>query len=188
MDRAKVTLIMLQTLNGKISHDSKDMLQWGGKADKQNFSLLTKSIGTIVMGSKTFEAMGKKPLPERRTIVLTSRPADYSELAAPNLEFTSSTPIKLLETLSRQGIKTVALVGGGSINAAFLSEQLIDEIIVTLAPVIFTSGIDIFGSDRALSPSCNFSSCNLKLLHTNQLDENTLALHYQVVSYGPNKD
>lgn len=50
-------------------------LPWGRSlpADLANFKRLTTG-GSIIMGRKTFESIGSRPLPDRENIVLSSRP------------------------------------------------------------------------------------------------------------------
>lgn len=59
--------------NGEIGANGD--LPWGRKlpADLANFKRLTTG-GSIVMGRKTFESIGSKPLPNRENIVVSSRP------------------------------------------------------------------------------------------------------------------
>ena len=45
---------------------------------------------------------------------------------------------KLLSILSKKGIKTVLLEGGGTLNRSFLKKNLIDEMIIALTPVSYT--------------------------------------------------
>ena len=53
---------------------------------------------------------------------------------------------KLLSILSKKGIKTVLLEGGGTLNRSFLNKNLIDEMIIALTPYVLGSKntIDLF--------------------------------------------
>ena len=57
----------------------------------------------------------------------------------------SESPPHLLERLSDEGVEHVYVDGGITIQG-FLSEGLIDEITVTVIPVILGDGIPLFGS------------------------------------------
>ena len=46
---------------------------------------------------------------------------------------------KLLSILSKKGIKTVLLEGGGTLNRSFLKKNLIDEMIIALTPYVLGS-------------------------------------------------
>lgn len=64
-----IAAIWAQDENGLIGKDEK--LPWHLPNDLSFFKKMTED-NTIVMGRKTFEGMGKRALPNRRTIVLTS--------------------------------------------------------------------------------------------------------------------
>ncbi|MGX7196652.1 dihydrofolate reductase [Enterococcus olivae] len=71
-----LTAIWAQDKTGLIGKDGR--LPWYLPADLKFFKETT--VGqTIVMGRKTFEGMGKRPLPNRQTIVLTRDKAYQSE-------------------------------------------------------------------------------------------------------------
>ena len=46
---------------------------------------------------------------------------------------------KLLSILSKKGIKTILLEGGGTLNCSFLKKNLIDEMIIALTPYVLGS-------------------------------------------------
>ena len=54
----------------------KGDLPWGRslKSDLAHFKRITQG-GSIIMGRKTFESIGSKPLPNRENIVLSSKPS-----------------------------------------------------------------------------------------------------------------
>lgn len=65
--------IWAQDTNGLIGKDDK--LPWHLPVDLKFFKQMTEN-NTIVMGRKTFEGMGKRLLPNRKTIIMT-RDQDY---------------------------------------------------------------------------------------------------------------
>ena len=66
----EIHLIWAQDKNGGIGKDGK--LPWHISEDLINFKKIT-SNNTIIMGRKTWESLPKKPLPNRRNIVLSSK-------------------------------------------------------------------------------------------------------------------
>lgn len=68
-----VSLIAAAGLNNEIGKDNK--LPWHIPDDLKNFKALT-SGKVIVMGRKTWESLGCKPLPNRHHFVLTRKPDD----------------------------------------------------------------------------------------------------------------
>lgn len=72
-----ITLIWAESFNGVIGLEDK--LPWGKhKDDMKHFVRKTKDQ-TVVMGRKTFDSIGRKPLPNRKNIVLTRNPEFYAK-------------------------------------------------------------------------------------------------------------
>jgi dihydrofolate reductase len=165
----KVTCLMALTLDGKIGLDAEHFPDWTGKADKKLFVEMTKKAGVLIMGSKTYDTIGK-PLPGRKNIVLTrdkARVSDHEDLI-----FTNNMPAQILKNCEAQGFSEVIIAGGTTINSLFAREKLIDRLVVTISPVIFGKGLGLFGEDIAL---------DLTLEDYSQLDENRLCVSYKVM-------
>lgn len=142
----KVILIMVQSINGKVRLIINKNQPWSSQEDKKHFSKVTKEIGVVIMGRKTFEEIGK-PLDKRKNIVLTGEPEKYQKLEKKytgSLFFTDEKPESLLNRLEKEGYQTVALIGGPTINALFLEKNLIDEIYLTIEPVIIEGDLSLF--------------------------------------------
>ncbi len=65
-----ISLIWAQSKNNVIGKDNK--LPWNIKEEMQHFINYTKGK-TILMGRNTWESLSKKPLPNRKNILITSR-------------------------------------------------------------------------------------------------------------------
>ena len=72
----EVHLIWAQDKNGGIGKNN--MLPWHISEDLINFKKIT-SNHTIIMGRRTWESLPKKPLPNRRNIVLSSKKIKNTE-------------------------------------------------------------------------------------------------------------
>jgi len=64
----RLSIIVAVATNGVIGRDNK--LPWHLSADLKRFKSLT-SGHTVIMGRKTFDEIGRKPLPNRTNIVIT---------------------------------------------------------------------------------------------------------------------
>jgi len=85
---------------------------------------------------------------------------------------------KLLSILSKKGIKTVLLEGGGTLNRSFLKKNLIDEMVVTLTPYVL-------GSENTVSlfEGMSFPELKTKLplkLKNIQKSNNEIILNYKI--------
>ncbi len=165
----KVVLVMALTLDGKIGRDVNDPVDWTGPADKKKFVQITKEAGVVVLGSTTFDAIGR-PLPNRKNIVLTRNTARVS--TEENLIFTDQSPEEILSELEEQGYSSVALIGGSTINTLFTQRNLVDEIYITIVPRLFGQGISLFNSALDLQ---------LRLMKTETIEEGYILLKYAVV-------
>jgi len=78
-----ITFLWAQTKNGVIGKSNH--LPWNIKAEMQHFINYTKNK-TVLMGRNTWESLKIKPLPNRKNIVITSRPLEqeYREVIVTN--------------------------------------------------------------------------------------------------------
>lgn len=167
----RVILLMTTTVDGFISRDAGDPAAFADAYDKLFFDDATKKIGTVIYGMNSYRILGE-PFPDRLNIVLSTSPKIGQNIPGV-LEFFSGTLQELLESLEQRGIHEIALIGGGQLNASFLVENLVDEIYVTVAPLLFGQGVTIAtGYDL---------ETELSLLDVRPLGDNGALLHYEVI-------
>lgn len=166
----RVSLMVAITVDGKIARASDHYPDWTGRADKRLYVEITKNAGVMIMGSTTFDMIGRV-LPGRKSVVMTRNPDRRSN--RDDLVFTQAPPKEILADLAAQGYQTAVVIGGAKINQLFAAEGLIDELILTISPYAFGSGLSVF-ADRV--------DLKLALEQFWQLDENTLCVRYRVLS------
>lgn len=167
----KIVLLMAITLDGKIAKHANQFADWTSKADKKMFVAETKKAGVIVMGETTYNTIGR-PLPGRLNMVLSQEPENRESIPG-SLEFIKATPKEIVTLLEKRGFATAILGGGATVNGAFLKENLIDEIWLTIEPKIFGEGLPLFnGADVNL---------NLELISMEKIDTNVLQVRYRVL-------
>ncbi|MBR5939999.1 MAG: dihydrofolate reductase, partial [Neisseriaceae bacterium] len=106
----KITLIAAVDKNNAIGKDNK--MAWHIPADFAFFKQYTMNK-PIIMGRKTWVSLPKKPLPERRNIIL-SKQVDFNE---ENAEIFHS----IDEVFSQlKSDKEIVIIGGGEIYRQFL--------------------------------------------------------------------
>lgn len=165
----KLTLLMAQTLDGKIAKSRDHFPDWTEKSDKKLFVKVTKESGVMIMGRTTFETLPGK-LPGRLHVILSRQAGDWDEKEK-NVVFTSLNPAKILEKLESLGFDNPILAGGATINTIFAKENLIDEMIITVSPLIFGEGMGLFSSEIEM---------DLKLQKVEPLGENSVTFYYKV--------
>lgn len=164
----KVFIIAALSADGFIGQDSsQSSLNWTRKEDTRFFVQRTKQAGTMVVGSTTFKTFNKA-LPERRIIVYTNHP---EEITVQGVESTDLEPKELAKKLEAEGVKELAIAGGSTIYKMFMDSGLVDELYLTIEPVLFGQGIPLFNGPLTVQMS---------LLDITKLNEDTTLLHYAV--------
>lgn len=117
------------------------------------------------MGRNTYDSVRKFdewPYENKQVIILISRQLVIPPSLENKVSKFSATPKELIKTLIQRNVKHIYLDGGKTIQS-FLSEGLVDEITITLIPVILGDGRPLFaqlGNDIQLTHAntLNFES------------------------------
>ncbi|MCR4329239.1 MAG: dihydrofolate reductase [Candidatus Roizmanbacteria bacterium] len=175
----KIIIMMVSTMNGKITDtNDPDIYKWTSKEDKSAFMKYISKSSLIVMGRKTYEAAKNiiRLNKNQRRIVLTKDPHNYISDEVPGqLEFMSKTPKNLVKELNDEGYSQMLLVGGSTTNFQFLQEELVNEIHLTVEPLIFGSGVS-FIDEAELKIQLQLKS--MKRLNS----RGTIVLKYKVLN------
>ena len=147
-----VFIIAALSADGFIAKDSRHAASWTSKEDKKFFVDRTKAAGVVIMGRTTFETI-KKPLPGRKNIIYSRK-----NIVVPDALVTHEDPRALLGQLEEQGHKEVVIIGGAQIYTLFMSRGLVDTLYLTIEPILFGSGISLFGQPLAASLILNAST------------------------------
>jgi dihydrofolate reductase len=172
----KVTLMMIESLDGRTTEgDSPAVKSWASAEDQDRFLAIRAAHDRIVMGSTTYEAVrGTLRLdPNKPRVIITRNPAQYADEVQPGLVFTDESPAAVVEQARQDGCQSLLLVGGAQTNARFLDARLVDELLVTIEPLLFGSGLPLVQSLQ--------QTLQLQLISCEQLNaRGTLLAHYQV--------
>lgn len=166
----EVILFCAITVDGRIARSDKDPVDWTGREDKKYFAVETKKAGVVIMGRKTFETLDR-PLPGRLNIVMTHNSGSYKCIPG-LLEFNSSSPKEILAMLRKREFKRIFVVGGSEVNGLFLRSGLIDEIWLTICPLVFGNGMGLFSGVSVSIP--------LELLELIKLSDGSVVIKYRV--------
>lgn len=161
-----VFIIAALSADGFIAQDETQLADWTSKADKKLFVELTKRAGVMVMGSTTYKTIGR-PLPGRRNIVYTTRTLDQD-----GVEATQLSPAELIKKLGGEGCEEVAICGGRSIYDQFLQAGVVNELYLTVEPILFGAGVSLLRTPAFQQ---------LKLKATRMLNDNAVLLNYEVI-------
>jgi len=107
------------------------------------FTAFSNSIDAILMGSATYEKsleLGPSPTDGKPCWVFSSR---LTTSKIPSVQFTSSSPEKVVAELTENGFQRAWLMGGGKLAASFFAAGLIHEYDLALMPEILGDGIPL---------------------------------------------
>lgn len=164
----RVVAIAAITADGMIARGPDHPVTWSSKEDKRMFAAASRRAGVIVMGRSTYEAM-PKPLADRLQIVMTSTPERFTGIAG-QVEFTAHSPEKVLADLEQRGFREVVVGGGGAIYHAFIAAGLVDELWLTVEPLLFGAGVSLLGGQTV--------EAQLRLLEVVHLSAQAVQLKY----------
>ncbi|GGF23939.1 dihydrofolate reductase family protein [Subtercola lobariae] len=176
---AKTQYYVAASLDGFIA-DADDKMDWllqfGFEAYEVHYNAFLSDVGALVMGSGTYqfildEELQSWPYGDMPIWVLTSRELPTAEGA--NILFSSeSVEVVAARALGAAAGKNVWIVGGGNVAAQFAERGLLDELLVSVMPIVLGSG----------TPLLPVGGTPLRLTHveTTQFDSGAVGLSYRV--------
>ena len=176
MNQRKLVLYIAASLDGYIA-TSEHGMDWlfavEGEGDN-GFAKFYDTIDTVLIGRTTFDWI----LRHEKTVdavykdktcyvfTRTERPA------MGHFTFIHHDAIEFVKKLKHKEGKDIWVVGGGELLHAFMKERLVDELFITIAPVLLGRGIPLFkGND--------FQTC-LSLKEINRYNQ-FVELHYEIM-------
>jgi dihydrofolate reductase len=129
------------------TNDELDFLPPGG-GEPHGYAEFFASVDAVLIGRKTFEvvlAYPEWPYGDKRVVVLSSRPLDFSRVRGGRIEQMSGSPAEIVSQLSASGAQHMYVDGGVTIQQ-FLRDGLIQRLTITRVPVLIGQGIPLFGA------------------------------------------
>ena len=111
------------------------------------FKDVMESVGALVMGRKTYEkvaSFGAWAYGDTPVIVQSRESFVFPDDAPSTLSHSSESPCDLFSRLAQEGVDRVYVDGGITIQR-FMRAGVIDEITITVIPVLLGDGIPLFG-------------------------------------------
>lgn len=174
MHRRSIKIFIAASLDGYIA-TKDDSLEWlfqvEGEGDN-GYSAFYETIDTIVMGRRTYDWIvhhdpDEFPYVNKECYVFTRSALNDNE----HVKFINDDIKHFVNDLKSRDGHNIWVVGGGELIRSFIQENLIDEFIVTVAPVILGSGIPLFKEGN--------HQVNLSLKGTKTYNQ-FVELHYEV--------
>jgi dihydrofolate reductase len=178
MSTGRVTLYIATSVDGYIA-DEDGSVTWleefeesASDDDIENYTTFYESVDCLVMGARTYEQVftfGEWSYDDKPTYVFTHR--DLSP-ATDAVEFVDRSVTDLSAALKTQ-YDHIWLVGGAQLAQAFLGEHEIDELRLSLVPVLLGGGVSLFAGE--------YDQRRLRLLDTKPRDTGIVEQQYEIL-------
>ncbi len=167
----QIALYVAISIDGYIAKLDKDS-EWVSPVCGESFTRTINEYGCIIMGSHTFDQYRDEMYPVKGILnIVISK--DGSRSSTDNdLVFVTS-PESALAVSTEHGYVKALLIGGGTINASFLRDNLIDDVIVDIHPLILGQGIKVFEN---IEKMVRLSSANIT-----PMAEDLVQVRYKVI-------
>jgi len=165
----KIIVYIASSLDGYIARENGD-IDWLPKNTASGYDEFYKTIDTVVMGKNTYNQVltfGGYPYKDKSSYVFTR---NNDQTKDENTEFVSDVDKFVKKNISNSE-KNIWLVGGAEIISSFLNRGFVDEIILSIIPVVLGKGISLFKNIQ--------NEVKLELIKTTDYDK-LVELHYRV--------
>jgi dihydrofolate reductase len=178
------------SLDGYIA-ESDDTLEWllkyegsfegeGVEPVAGGYERYYEGVGALVMGSRTYEFIlgelaegGDWPYKGKAAWVLSSRDLPEPEGEDVDVRITGANVSELYdEMIAAAGERDLWVVGGGNVASQFADEGLLDEVLVTVVPVVLGDGRPLF--------DCRLPGGAMRLTGTRPFDNGMVELRYEI--------
>lgn len=173
MKTRKLILYIAMSLDGYIAtkDDNLDFLSVvEQQGEDYGYAEFIKTIDTVIMGRKTYDkimsfGMGFSHADKECYILTrTERPNNG------NLNFYNKSIVDLVNDLKSKDGKNIFCDGGAETVHLLLKNKLINELIISIIPVLLGDGIKLFKGDEPEQP--------LRLLGAKNFEKGLVQLHY----------
>ena len=158
------------TIDGFIARYPGQSSSWTSKEDHRHLQEMENNADVLLLGRTTY-ITAKKALSKRNCIVLTSRVKSIKKVND-KLVYINPENAGIEKFVKENKYKKVCVLGGSGAYNYCLRHKLLDEIWLTIEPLLFGSGIGMFSEGIAAR--------KMRLVSAKKLNRNgTLLLHYK---------
>jgi dihydrofolate reductase len=169
----KLILYIAMSLDGYIAKPNDD-LSFLSMVEKEgedyDYTDFLSTIDTVIMGRKTYDWVTQQvdfPHAYKNAYIITRSPRPSIR----NTFFYSGNLNVLVSKLKAEGGKNIFCDGGAEVVTELLKDDLIDEFIISVIPVLVGSGTKLFKDGRPEQ--------NLRLIRVKTFDTGLTQLHYE---------
>jgi len=185
---AKCSVFIATSLDGFISRDDGS-IDWLMKANTLarpgedcGYKSFISTVDGLVMGRNSYEkilSFDEWPYGDLPVVVMSSQTIAIPEKLQTCVSASSESPISLVQRLSKKGARHLYIDGGVTIQG-FLANKLINEMTITLIPVLLGSGRSLFGSLK--------EDIELQHIETQTFDGGFVQIKYHIDTFEINEN
>lgn len=176
MSKRKLILYIACSADGYIAKPNDDLsflndVQKEGE-DYGYFDFIS-SVDTVIVGRKTYDWVMNQvpefPHADKESYIITRKRKSKQG----NINFYSGNLMNLVRKLKQKDGKNIFCDGGAEIVHELLKDKLIDELIISIVPVLVGNGTKLFKDGRPEQ--------NLEIVSIKQFDTGMIQMHYKVI-------
>jgi len=158
------------TIDGFIARYPKHRGRWTSREDYRHLQEMENKADVLLLGRTTYE-VAKKALSRRNCIVLTGRVKGIKKIND-RLVYINPKKASVEKFVKKNKYRKVCVLGGRGAYNYCLRKNLLDELWITLEPLLFGSGIGMFSE--------GIVERRMKLVSVKKLNKKgSLLLHYR---------
>ena len=144
----KIKLYIATSIDGYIARTDGD-IDWlteypNPEREDYGYKDFFNSVDTVILGGNTYRGIISMdvlwPYKDKTTYIVTRKPWSFQE----NTHYITDNIIETISQLRKEEGKDIWLVGGGRLTTMLLNNDLVDEMIITIIPIILGRGISLF--------------------------------------------
>ena len=170
-----ITYYAALSLDGRIAGVDDDLAFLKTLTGAENdYEVFYADVDSLIMGARTWDFMvahGSWPYAGKPTWIVTHADELAPLEGAEPVETFGGDVAELVKLIDAQGLKRTWLVGGGDVAGQLLADDLVDELILTLAPSLVGAGPALADGEFPLR------RFDLKLME--RFGDDGVRLHYQ---------
>jgi dihydrofolate reductase len=169
----KLVLYIAMSLDGYIAtldNDISFLSLVEKEGEDYGYQAFMESIDTVILGRKTYQKvadMGYDYAPECKTVYVITRTPRPSK---GDVHFYTESLKTLVNTLKNEKGKNIFCDGGAEIVNELLKDNLIDEFMISVIPVLLGNGIRLFRDGHTQK--------NLQFISAKYFEKGLVQLHY----------
>ena len=171
----KVILFIAMSLDGFVAKSDGDIRFLSiveQEGEDYGYTSFLESVDTVILGRKTYDkvlsTVSELAYGDKNVFVLTRNP----QLTTHKITFYSGNLSELISTLKSNEGQNIFCDGGAETVHRFLLNNLFDEIIISIIPVLLGDGIRLFNE--------SFQEKKLQLIQSKSFEKGLVQLHYRV--------